>query len=237
MYVKIGRLRILYFLKVYYHFQMTYKYFFAKSIRLPQRIRQIFYKRWNRFVFWVNGVSVGKGIQVYNKFYLRKHPNATLRIGENFTFTSGEAFNPLCRNVLGCMYLPFPSSVIEIGNDTGISSACLWAHKCITIGNRVKIGGDSIIMDTDAHNLDYQVRASVEMIGKFSRDSVTAVSAPIIIEDDVLIGTRCIILKGVTIGARSIIGSGSVVTKSIPADCIAAGNPCKVIRKINQINN
>ena len=58
-------------------------------------------------------------------------------------------------------------------------------------------------------------------------------TVPIVIEDDVLIGTRCIILKGVTIGARSIIGSGSVVVKSIPADCIAAGNPCKIIRYIN----
>ena len=43
---------------------------------------------------------------------------------------------------------------------------------------------------------------------------------------------RCIILKGVTVGARSVIGSGSIVTKSIPSDCIAAGNPCKVIRVV-----
>lgn len=41
-----------------------------------------------------------------------------------------------------------------------------------------------------------------------------------------------IILKGVTIGARSIIGAGSVVTKSIPADCVAAGNPCRVIKNL-----
>ena len=88
-------------------------------------------------------------------------------------------------------------------------------------------------MDSDAHNLDYRVRSSNEQIDKISKDIATAKTAPIVIEDDVLIGTRCIVLKGVTIGARSIIGSGSVVTKSIPADCIAAGNPCKVIRFIN----
>ena len=58
-------------------------------------------------------------------------------------------------------------------------------------------------------------------------------SAPITIEDDVWIGAQCVILKGVTIGARSIIGAGSVVTKSISPDCIAAGNPCKIIKKLN----
>mgnify|MGYP000840304717 FL=1 len=90
-------------------------------------------------------------------------------------------------------------------------------------------------MDTDAHNLDYMIRRSHEKdVHGFRIDSLSAATAPIVIEDDVLIGTRCIILKGVTIGARSIIGSGSVVVKTIPADCIAAGNPCKVIKYINE---
>ena len=71
-----------------------------------------------------------------------------------------------------------------------------------------------------------------------SNDSQTCVqSAPVTIEDDVWIGTNCIILKGVTIGARSVIGAGSVVTKNIPADCIAAGNPCRVIGKIEYMKN
>lgn len=51
----------------------------------------------------------------------------------------------------------------------------------------------------------------------------------IVIDDEVLIGMNIIILKGVHIGARSIIGAGSVVVKDIPCDCIAAGNPAKVI--------
>jgi acetyltransferase-like isoleucine patch superfamily enzyme len=178
----------------------------------------------------LNDVSVGKNMRVHNRFYLSKHKDAKLTIGDNFVFTSGDAINALCRNIRGCIFLPFPTSGITIGNNTGISSACLWAKERITIGDRVNIGGDCVIMDTDAHNLDYRVRSSKEMIGKSSKDAYTAVSAPITIEDDVLIGTRCIILKGVTIGARSVIGSGSVVTKSIPKDCIAAGNPCKVIK-------
>ena len=52
-----------------------------------------------------------------------------------------------------------------------------------------------------------------------------------------MIGAHSVILKGVTIGARTIIGAGSVVTKSIPADCVAVGNPCKVIRKLNNAIN
>jgi maltose O-acetyltransferase len=55
---------------------------------------------------------------------------------------------------------------------------------------------------------------------------------PITIGDDVWIGGSSVICPGVTIGSRSIIGAGSVVTKDIPEDVIAAGNPCKVIRKL-----
>jgi acetyltransferase-like isoleucine patch superfamily enzyme len=213
---------------------MTLQQFLSKSLRLPRKLRQLFYIRWNRVVFAVNGVRFGRNMRVHNRFYLTKHPQAQCVIGDDFVFTSGESFNPLCRNIRGSILLPLAESVLRIGNDTGISSACLWAKESITIGSRVKIGGDCILMDTDAHSLDYRVRASHEMMGKHSKDTVTAASAPIVIEDDVLIGTRCIILKGVTVGARSIIGSGSVVTKSIPADCIAAGNPCRVIRRINE---
>lgn len=105
-----------------------------------------------------------------------------------------------------------------------MSSVVLWAHESITIGDHVKIGGNSILIDTDSHNMDYLVRR-----GQYTD---WGVSKPIVIEDDVFIGGNCIILKGVTIGARSIIAAGSVVTKSIPADCVAGGNPAKVIKSL-----
>lgn len=99
----------------------------------------------------------------------------------------------------------------------------MWIHDSITIGNHVKIGACVLLTDTDAHPIDYVSR-------RFSNEGTK--SAPIVIEDDVWIGAHCVVLKGVTIGARSIIGAGSVVTKNIPADCIAAGNPCKIIKKL-----
>lgn len=182
--------------------------------------------------FKMNNIEFGMGMKVFNVVYLTKHPKANMTVGQNFVITSGESFNPLCRNICASICLERSTSIIEIGDDTGLSSPCIWAKERIAIGNRVKVGGDCILMDSDAHNLDYRIRGSGERIGKISKDVLTAKTAPIVIEDDVLIGTRCIILKGVTIGARSIIGSGSVVTKSIPSDCIAAGNPCKVIKSI-----
>ena len=104
-----------------------------------------------------------------------------------------------------------------------MSSTRIWIHEGLTIGNNVKIGGGVLLIDTDCHPVDYLVRRT---------SNEGTCYAPIVIEDDVWIGAQSIILKGVTIGARSIIGAGSVVTNSIPADCIAAGNPCKVVKKL-----
>lgn len=204
-----------------------------KALRVYPFVRTKSYIGINRILFWLLGVKSGKNLRVFDRFYLTMHPGASLTIGDNFTFSSGDGINPLCRNLRGKIYLDNNASIV-IGNNVGISSACLWVKERITIGDKVKIGGDCILMDTDAHNLDYNIRNSGEIAENgISIDTLSANSLPIVIENDVLIGTRCIILKGVTVGARSIIAAGSVVTKSIPADCIAGGNPCKVIRYIN----
>lgn len=209
------------------------KQLISKLYRLPRRLRMNFYIQWNKVKFWMNDIEFGTGMKVYNVIYLAKHPDGQMRIGRNFVITSGESFNPLCRNIRASICLERSTSIVEIGDDTGVSSPCIWAKERITIGSHVNIGGDCILMDSDAHNLDYRIRNAKREIGKTSEDVLTAKTAPIVIEDDVLIGTRCIILKGVTIGARSVIGSGSIVTKSIPPDCIAAGNPCRIIKRID----
>jgi len=200
---------------------------FSRFLRIPRRLRMIYYIHWNRLKFRFCGIKFEEGMNVYNKIYVNVHPTAQVSIGHNFTFSSGSGFNPLSRNIRGCIFAAEKANII-IGNNVGISSATLRAKESIQIGDNVKIGSDCILLDTDAHNLDYIIRRDS------SRDTFTAKSKPIIIEDDVLIGTRCIVLKGVTIGARSVIGSGSIVTKSIPADCIAVGNPCKVIKAMAQ---
>ena len=187
----------------------------------------------NRISMYVNFVRLrihridfGKHCVIHGKFYIHLFPTARMKIGDNFYCSSGWNINALSTNRRGGVYATDNAS-ITIGNNVGMSSPVLWAHKSITIGNHVKIGANSILIDTDSHNLNYIVRR-----GQWTD---WGVSKPIVIEDDVMIGVNCIILKGVTIGSRSIVAAGSVVTKSFPSDCIIGGNPAKLIRKLEPI--
>lgn len=170
-------------------------------------------------------------MQAYNKVYITGYKTGKITIGDDFHFTSGDGINPICRNIRGCIHRGSPMAVISIGDHVGMSSPCIWINECLTIGNNVNIGGNCMILDTDVHQLDYLVRRG-DKDANLDAPTTTVQCAPVTIEDDVWIGANCQILKGVTIGTRSVIGAGSVVTKSIPADCIAAGNPCRVIRKM-----
>lgn len=211
---------------------ITIKMMYVKALRFCSKICSSLYIGWNKIYFFLNNIKCGKNFRVFNHLYLKIHVGALVQIGNNCTIMSGAGLNPLSRNIKTCIYVG-KKATLKLGNDVGISSSTLWVKESVSIGNSVAIGADCIIMDTDAHNLDWKIRCSEETneYGE-SVDMVTAASAPIVIEDNVLVGARCIILKGVTIGARSIIGSGSIVTKDIPSDCIAAGNPCKVIKSI-----
>lgn len=211
---------------------ITIKMMYVKALRFCSKICSSLYIGWNKIYFFLNNIKYGKNFRVFNHLYLKIHVGALVQIGNNCTIMSGAGLNPLSRNIKTCIYVG-KKATLKLGNDVGISSSTLWVKESVSIGNSVAIGADCIIMDTDPHNLDWKIRCSEETneYGE-SVDMVTAASAPIVIEDNVLVGARCIILKGVTIGARSIIGSGSIVTKDIPSDCIAAGNPCKVIKSI-----
>lgn len=196
--------------------------------------KHLLYIIYNRVKFHRLGIKFGKNLKVMDCLYIKKSNSSIISIGDNFTFSSGGGYNPISSNIKGYLRLD-NNAVLLIGNNCGMSSSVLWVKESMVFGNNVKIGGGTLLMDNDCHSLDYRHRNG-SMRGDQGEliDSKNAKSSPIVIEDDVLIGARCIILKGVTIGARSIIGAGSVVSKSIPSDCIAAGNPCKIIKRINK---
>lgn len=193
---------------------------------VPRKIKQQIFKYYNRFLFSLAGVNYGKRMDVGTRITLKKYKGAEFVIGDNFVFTSGDSINPISRNIRGCIFINTDAK-LYIADDVGISSACIWCDESITIGSHVRIGGDCIILDTDCHSLNYLERRQIESDRKGTR------TKPVKIGDDALIGARTMVLKGVTIGDRSVIGAGSIVTQDIPCDCIAAGNPCKVIRYVN----
>lgn len=203
------------------------RYLLYRMSFIPRILKQLYYKNYNKLLFKLAGVKYGKKMRVYAKFVLKKYEGAEIIIGDNFLFTSGEVINPIARNICGAIFVN-KGAVLKIGNNVGISSASLRCNKRIEIQDNVKIGADCIVLDTNSHSLDYLDRREPY------KDKLNTKDAPIIIEEDVLIGARSIILKGVRIGARSIIGAGSVVTQDIPSDCIAAGNPCRVIKTIER---
>lgn len=196
---------------------------FLKLYNLSTTLRIKFSPCFNRWWFKAKGARIGKNFNVMGSASIAGSGNIV--IGDNFCMTNGCAINPISSNVNGAFFTDSADATITIGNNVGMSSTRMWIHDSLSIGNNVKIGAGVLLIDTDCHPISYKVRRNSNE-GTFS--------APIVIEDDVWVGAQSIVLKGVTIGARSIIGAGSVVTKSIPADCIAAGNPCKVIRKINE---
>ena len=208
-----------------------------KLFNLPIILSTRFYPRFNSLLFRLKGIIFGRNMTIIGKVSVIGEGSIT--IGDDFYMTSGSHVNPISGNN-EASWLIEKNARLVIGKNVGMSSTRVWTHDAVTIGNNVQIGANVLIIDTDTHQLDYRLRrnpddaffSGLSNSEIWQKKSDGTKSSPVYIEDDVWIGAHSIILKGVTIGARSIIGAGSVVTKSIPADCIAAGNPCKVIRKI-----
>ena len=107
--------------------------------------------------------------------------------------------------------------VLTIGDHNFINGAIISASTRVSIGNNCKFGPFSMIIDSDFHNVkDHNLEGE---------------SREIVIEDDVWVGAKATILKGVHIGKGAVIAVGSVVTKDVPANAIVAGVPAKVIKE------
>jgi maltose O-acetyltransferase len=122
-----------------------------------------------------------------------------------------------------------PPFYCDYGSNMHIGEKVFFNFNCmvldvapVTIGART-LFGPNVQLYTATHPLHYKERASGLEAGK-----------PITIGADVWVGGSAVICPGVSIGDRSVIGAGSVVTKDIPADVFAAGNPCRVIRALEE---
>jgi acetyltransferase-like isoleucine patch superfamily enzyme len=117
----------------------------------------------------------------------------------------------------------YTSGRIEIGHQTFINyGSSIAARASVKIGSHCHLGHYTFVMDNDQH-------------GVIKRMELPR-SDPVVIEDHVWIGSKAVILPGVRIGSRAVIGAGSIVTKDIPPRCVAAGNPARVIRHLAELD-
>ena len=162
-----------------------------------------------------------KSVKFHGRCLLSISPHSQVSIGENVVINSGNhTISPSLSKIIvdgGCL---------SIGHNSGLSSTVIICKESIIIGKNVNIGAGCLILDSNMHSLDWTLRATK------GYDTINAKTKPIVIGDYVFIGARSIICKGVTIGEKSIIAAGSVVVKDIPANCIAGGNPAKVIKML-----
>jgi acetyltransferase-like isoleucine patch superfamily enzyme len=176
-----------------------------------------------RFTFTANRIAWGKAWRFHGVPIIQKHRQSTMQIGNGLALRSSVRSNPLGPNhpVILCTWQA--GAVMKIGDSFAMTGGSICVAEQITIGNRVLIGANSTLVDTDFHPLDPELRR---------KNPQNAKTAPIIIEDDIFIGMNCLILKGVRIGSGSVIGAGSVVTGDVPVRSVVAGNPARVIRRL-----
>lgn len=177
------------------------------------------------FKFKGQGVQCDSFFSTGVPFLNINHKSGNLTIGNNFRMNNG-----LYGNQIGfsnpCIFVA-DEGFIKIGNNVGMSQATLIAKKGdIVIGNNTLLGGGVRIYTTDFHSLNYQDRRIRDL------DMKNASHGNVTIGDDCFIGSGSVILKGVRLGNRVIVGANSVVTSDFEDDCIVVGSPARKIKGI-----
>lgn len=158
----------------------------------------------------LRGATVGGRVRVWGSPSIRNH--GELVIGERVRLYSTIATIEITVN---------EGARLEIGDQTMINyGTSIGATQSIRIGRRCQIGTHCMIIDNDFHRLEPERRLEVPP------------SKPVVLEDDVWLAVRVLVLPGVTIGAGSVVAAGAVVTSSIPSRSLAAGVPAKVVRTL-----
>lgn len=196
-----------------------------------------FQKIFNAFTTYCNlfklnclGVRVGSKARFCGDMSFRINKPSKVVLGKGLIITGGYSINALSPSERSCILVRKDTELI-IGDNCGFSSICISVYNSIRIGNNVIIGANTKLNDSNGHCINYLERRKEREYKDWSKLNID--HAPIVIEDDVFIGAHCIISKGVTIGARSIVAAGSVVVKSIPPDEVWGGNPARFIKKLS----
>jgi acetyltransferase-like isoleucine patch superfamily enzyme len=164
-------------------------------------------------------ISVGAATQLKWR-RLKNLSGNQLRIGSNSIINASITFEE-------------KNGIVSIGDRCFIGRSDLVCYRGIRIGDDVIISWGVTLVDHDSHSIEWENRSTdVVEWARGRKQWSNVMHAPITIEDKVWIGFDVSILKGVTIGEGAVIGACSVVTRDVPAYAVAAGNPARIIRKL-----
>ncbi len=179
-------------------------------------ISRTFWSIYFRILTYLKGVKLGHNSKFYGFTKIKRATGSRIVIGENATFRSAPTSNLIGVNKPCILSTLNKEAVLTLGDNCGLSGTVIGCFKEITIGNNVLIGSNTLITDSNWHPKDIR----------------SGNPQPVVIGNNVWLGVNVTVLKGIKIGDNAVIGAGSVVTKTIPANVVAAGNPCKVIRTL-----
>ena len=190
-------------------------HFFRKFLSLSLAWQRPLYRAYAR----VRRATVHPSVVMNGRPLIRCVHGGRLEICEGVKINTRVASNPVIGRARTSLMVLSPGARMMIGAYVGMSGVCICAANSVEIGERTIIGADALITDTDFH--------SPLPDGGWSNDAA-GTSAPVIIGKGCFIGARAIILKGVTIGDGAVVAAGALVTRDVPAEHLAIGNPAVV---------
>lgn len=192
---------------------------------IAYELRRWFALPYIRLMFSLQSVRWGRRWQIWGMPIIQRYRGSRIEIGDGVNLRSWWVTNPLVPYHPVVFATRSSRAMIRIGNDVGMTGATIVAAECVEIGDRVFIGANATIVDTDFHPLDPMKR---------QRDVLAGEHAAVRIESDVFIGMNALVLKGVNVGQGAVVGAGSVVVRDVPPHMIVAGNPARVIRQVER---
>ncbi len=189
---------------------------------------------WYKLVMKANKVKYGKGLLLKGVPVIFNKKGAELTLGNNVTVKSSFLSNLVGLYSRTVIVTRAPGAYIRIGDNVGMSGVTLYARKGIEIGDNTAIGGNTKILDNDFHPIEAETRNKL-LADKKGGDSDLIPSKPIKIGRNCFIGCNAIILKGTELGDGCVVGAGAVVSGKFEAGSVIAGNPARVIRKMEKL--